>query len=328
MIGYYVHHHGLGHRTRAVQIARQLPGTVVGFGSLPAPADWPGSWCELPSDLCESPVDPTANGVLHWAPLDHRGHRRRLAVLADRLATDVETMVVDTSAEVALLARLFGVRTVVLAMRGDRTDRPHRAAYDAATRIVAPWAPLPNGEPGWPASWTAKTDFVGALSRFDGSPTPPERPQIGPRRVLLVWGAGGRDVSDADIRAAQAATPAWEWTVRSPEAPSPDLWEDFAMHDVVVTHGGANVVAEVAAAARPAIVIGQDRPFGEQHATVHALRELACCCALDHWPTPGSWASLLERAQKVGRSGWSRWSPGDAASRAAAAIERTRESSA
>lgn len=323
MIGYYIHHHGLGHRTRAVQIARRLRHPVVGFSSLPAPPAWPGEWCRLPSDLSDAPREPTANGVLHWAPLDHPDHRRRMGRIAQRLARDIETMVVDTSAEVTLLARLFGVRTVVLAMRGDRSDRPHAAAYDAATRMIAPWTALPGGEPGWPAHWRAKTQFVGAISRFDGERRPDPPPAA--HRVLLVWGAGGRDVSEEHIASAQAATPRWTWTVRTPEDPSPDLWKDFAMSDVVITHGGANAVAEVGAAGRPAIVIGQTRPFDEQRATVHALRELECCVALDSWPQPSSWPALLERARRSGGAGWSRWSSGDAAGDAAAVIERCEE---
>lgn len=329
MIGYYVHHHGLGHRMRAVEVARRLRTRVVGFGSLPAPVGWPGEWCELPSDLSDSPVDPTANGIAHWVPLDHSGHRQRMGLMAQRLTSDIDTMVVDTSAEVTLLARLFGVRTVVLAMRGDRTDRPHLAAYDAATRIVAPWARLPDGEPGWSEHWMSKTEFVGAISRFDGEPRPELRPQppSSTRRVLLVWGAGGRDVSEADVQSAQAATPGWTWTVCTPDSPSPDLWAEYAASDVVVTHAGANAVAEVGAARRPAIVVGQQRPFDEQAATVRALRELDCCVALESWPEAPAWPELLRRTVRMGGTGWSRWSPGDSAARAAAAIEQVAEES-
>lgn len=325
MIGYYVHHHGLGHRTRALEIARRLRTGVVGFSSLPEPGGWPGEWCELPGDLSDAPRDPTANGVVHWAPLDHPGHRQRMGIIARHLRSDVDTMVVDTSAEVTLLARLFGVRTVVLAMRGNRTDRPHLAAYDAATRIVAPWARLPGGETGWSDHWLSKTEFVGAISRFDGEPRPEPKPSA--NRVLLMWGAGGRDVSEDDIRSAQTATPGWTWTVRTPESPSPDLWAELAASDVVVTHAGANAVAEVGAAGRPAIVVGQQRPFDEQAATVRALRELGCCTALDGWPAATAWPELLHSAQSMGGTGWLRWSAGESADRAAAAIERVAEES-
>lgn len=168
MIGYYIHHHGLGHRNRATQIARELDVPVTGFSSLERPADWPGEWVQLPPDLAEQPVDPTANGVLHWAPLGHPGYRERMGIMAEHLRRGLDLMVTDTSAEVTLLARLMGVPTVVMTMRGDRTDRTHCAAYDAATALIAPWS-RETAEDYWPEEWTRKTTFTGAISRFDAA---------------------------------------------------------------------------------------------------------------------------------------------------------------
>lgn len=315
MIGWYVHHHGRGHATRGVQIARHLRHPVVGFGSLPRPDGWEGEWVELPPDTAEAPVDPTAGGVFHWAPLDHDGHRLRLAAIAERLPR-LSAMVVDVSAEVTLLARLMGVRTAVLAMRGDRRDRPHQAAYDAASLLVAPW-PEDAPEPTWPERWHRKARHVGAISRFDDRPA--LQAPTG-RRVLVLWGAGGTEVTAEDLRAARAAAPGWEWRLRAPgTSPSPDVWADLEWADVVVTHGGQNAVAEVAAAGRPAVVVAQERPFGEQHATVSALRRLGCCVALDAWPSAGAWPELLARAATS--AAWERWTTRDGATRAAAAIE-------
>ena len=41
----------------------------------------------------------------------------------------------------------------------------------------------------------------------------PCAPAPGARRVALVWGAGGTDVSQDQIDAAQEATGEWSWTV-------------------------------------------------------------------------------------------------------------------
>ncbi|WP_312396998.1 glycosyltransferase [Kocuria sp.] len=327
MIGYYIHHQGLGHRTRALGIARELGVPVTGFSSLGAPEGWPGEWCTLPMDVPGSPVDPTANGVLHWAPLDHAGYRERMRLLAERLGSDISVMVTDTSAEVTLLARLLGVRTVVMAMRGNRTDRTHRDAYDAASLIVAPWT-AETAEEYWPREWTDKTVFTGATSRFDqlaAAYAGPAADVTGPssrRKVLVVWGGGGTEVTEQDIDRARLVSPDWEWTVRTPAHPSPDLWADLQDADVVVTHGGNNAVAELSAAARPAVVIAQPRPFDEQHATVRALRNADVCTALDGWPEAAQWPTLLGNALARGSSGWSRWRHGDGARRAAQAIER------
>lgn len=330
MIGYYVHHQGLGHRTRALGIARELGEPVTGFSSLKPPAGWPGEWCTLPLDVPTAPIDPTANGVLHWAPFDHDGYRERMRLLAERLGTDVSVMVTDTSAEVTLLARLLGVRTVVMAMRGDRTDRTHAAAYDAASMIVAPWTAA-TAEDYWPREWTEKTVFAGAISRFDhlkaasGAGYDDVARPGSPRKVLVVWGGGGTDVTDGDIERARLTCPDWHWTVRSPQNPSPDLWTELQDADVVVTHGGNNAVAELSAAARPAVVIAQPRPFEEQHATVRALRNAGVCTALDQWPEPAAWPGLLREALERGGAGWSRWRHGDGARRAAQVIERLHE---
>lgn len=327
MIGYYIHHQGLGHRTRALGIARELDVPVVGFSSLEAPAGWPGEWCNLPLDVPRHPVDPTANGVLHWAPMDHCGYRERMRLMAEYLGSQLSVMVTDTSAEVTLFARLFGVRTVVMAMRGDRTDRTHRDAYDSASMIVAPWT-AESAEEYWPREWRDKTVFAGAISRFDHLAAPPaviaaDAARSGSsRKVLVVWGGGGTEVSEQDIHRAQLATPEWEWTVRSPGNPSPDLWAELQDADVVVTHAGNNAVAELSAAARPAVVIAQARPFDEQHATARALRKAGVCTALEHWPEPSDWPAVMDTALSQGGSGWARWRYGDGARRAAQAIER------
>ena len=73
MIGYYVHHHGTGHLHRALTVAPHLPGPVTGLSSLSRPEGWCGPWIQLPRDdraPSYAGADTTANGVLHWAPLE------------------------------------------------------------------------------------------------------------------------------------------------------------------------------------------------------------------------------------------------------------------
>ncbi len=309
MIGYYVHHHGFGHRMRATAIAlelHRLGHNVVGFGSMSSPEGWPGEWVELPMDTGPSPADPTANATLHWAPTNIAGHRERLAVMAV-FASKLHSMVVDTSADIAIFARVLGIPTAIVAMRGTRRDRPHESAYDAAGLLIAPW-PATSPEPSWPERWLTKTCHAGAISRFDHiRPTTTPRP----RTVLLLWGAGGSPVPPTPH------VPGWTWTVRAVGTkPTTDMWDDICSAEVVVTHGGQNAVAEVAAAGRPAIVNAQDRPFDEQYSTVAALREAGVCIALDEWPAPEQWPDLLDRAS----GDWDRWTTHSGAMTAAQAI--------
>ena len=113
-------------------------------------------------------ADPTAHGVLHWAPRHDPGLAARSAAVAEWIRRARPSLVVvDVSVEIAVLSRLCGVPVVVLAMPGVRTDRTHGLAYDLADALLAPWPEAAHTD-GWPAAWRAKLWAVGGLSRFDG----------------------------------------------------------------------------------------------------------------------------------------------------------------
>ena len=339
MIAYYVHHQGSGHAHRAAAIAARTRAPMLGLSTRPAPEGWTGRWVRLPDDSAGvgsgdqndgDGHDVSAGGTLHWVPRGHGGLLDRMSLVAGTLARErVRLLVADVSVEVALLARLHGVPVVVVAQPGDRTDRPHRLAYDLAERLLAPWPAGP--EPGWPSHWQAKTVHLGAVSRFDG------RTPAGPgqtKRVLVLWGSGGVDVGPAEISAAAAATPDWTWNVVGPPVRTPagpanlcwlgwleDVWPALCAADVVVTHAGQNALAEVAAARRPAVVLPQNRPHGEQRATGEALRRAGIAVVCGRWPAAHRWPPLLAGAGARGGDGWSRWSSGDGAARAAAVLD-------
>lgn len=236
-LGYYVHHHGAGHVTRAAQIAAHLRVPVTGLSSLPAPTGWPGEWIELPRD--DTPptieradtsggwVEADAGGALHWAPLEHEGYRERMGMIADWIRRQrPDLLVVDVSVEVTLLARLLGVPVVVAAMRGDRRDPPHRAAYDAARVLLAPWpvAATPRGAgraghvSGVGDPWAAKTVHVGGLSRFDGISGFDGISRVDRRAQDHVDGPGPDPVSDPGIERSPAR-PADALEPGTPSAP-------------------------------------------------------------------------------------------------------------
>ncbi|WP_299531362.1 glycosyltransferase [uncultured Streptomyces sp.] len=329
MIGYYVHHRGRGHLHRALCVARHTDTPVTGLSSLPRPERWPGAWVRLPLDTGDGgapEADATANGRLHWVPTRHRGLRDRMGAIADWTARTAPSLFVsDVSVEVALLARLLGVPVVVAAMRGDRSDAAHRLGYDIADALLAPWpADLP--EPGWPSRWSAKTVHTGAFSRYDGrhdGDRAGSRAGDGRRRVLVVQGAGGSDLSDAQLTSAAAASPGWRWDVLGgPGRPwDPDPWPRFLAADVVVTHAGQNAVAECAAARRPAVVIPQDRPHDEQRATARALHTAGLAVVRPCWPPADEWPQVLDLAVRTGQR-WDRWAPGDGARHAALLLDR------
>ena len=325
MIGYYAHHRGAGHLTRMRSIAAALEEDLWGLSSAAPPQGWDGGWTTLARDDDPDPGsladrDPTAHGVLHWAPTHHEGLARRSAQLAAWAADEhPRALVVDVSVEVSLLARLCGVPTVVVAMPGLRDDPPHRLAYDSADALLAPW-PRGAHDLHWPDHWFAKAWFVGAISRFDDRRVPdPVATRASDPTVLVLWGAGGRSTTAEQLHEAEAATPGWTWVERSPGTTGSDeLWDELQAADVVVTHAGQNAVAEVAAARRPAVVVAQPRPHDEQVATARRVDDWRIAVGCQAWPPAHEWPELLDRALARGGQGWSRWSTGDGAARVAA----------
>ena len=273
MIGYYVHHQGSGHLHRALAVAAELPVPVTGLSSLPRPAQWAGDWLQLPADdLGAAPEEATAGGHLHWVPLDDEGVRDRAAALSAWIATSRPALLVaDVSVEVALLARLHGVRVVSLVMPGSRGDRAHQLGYGVSSALWAAWPPAARdlARDLAPAD-RARLTCVGGVSRFPVRPAGPRRP--GPPRVtaLLATAADSRGRRRGRRRRAQA--PDWEWTVlgRALGTWTSDPYAAICDADVVVTHAGQGAIADVAASRRPAVVIA-DRPYGEQRATAEVL---------------------------------------------------------
>jgi hypothetical protein len=228
-------------------------------------------------------------------------------------------LVSDVSVEITLLVRALGVPVAAVVMAGDRRDRPHQTGYDAATSLFAAWPAAVQPVMGWRPEWNAKTVHVGAFSRFDAQSVsaPP-----GGRRVTLLWGRGGTTITDDDIAAAAAATPAWSWSVCHETDPQRVLAQ-IQGADVVVCHAGQNVLAEVAAARRRAVIVPEARPHDEQHHLVAALRSLGLATGLTTWPRPDEWESLLESAMPSPAESWTRWNDGHGAARFAQALDRT-----
>jgi hypothetical protein len=339
VVGYYVHHHGSGHAQRFAAVAQRLPG-CVGLGSGPRPQDIPSErWIELPLDLDpdgSDPQDPTAGGGLHWAPLHVRGLTERTTAIARWVeAAQPRAIVVDVSVEVALLARLLSVPTVVIAQHGDRNDPPHALAYRTAAAVGALWhegaAKAPTGADG-------RVHHLGPISRFDGrvvqrsdralrdSGSGAARRDEGARdprrRALLLLGRGGLDLTERDVADALAATAgAWTWEIvggfpelGGREADGDALWTALLHADLVIAPASNNCVAEVAAARRPLIAIPQRRPFDEQHAHARALQRLGLATVADRWPSAASWPALLDRAHGAGER-WASYHDGLGAGR-------------
>ncbi|WP_182526488.1 glycosyltransferase [Nocardioides dongkuii] len=329
MIGYYVHHHGSGHLHRSTALAHALVAAgeeVTGLSSLPRPADWPGSWVDLPrDDEGGPPVAETAGGRLHWAPLGDEGLRARTAAVSSWIgAAAPRCVVVDVSVEVCLLVRLHGVPVVSVVLPGSRGDAAHLLGLEAADALVSMWPPEAHGMlRDVPDGVRARLRPLGALSRFPVAEPGSRRP--GPRRVLVLSGTGGGDLDLARLRRAQAETPDWEWTVLSR---THGTWVDdpaplLADADVVVTHAGQNALAEVASARTPAVVVPQDRPHEEQRTTASVLGAGGWPVLVEQTFPADGWAARLDAAARLDGGAWSRWCDGEAAGRFVAVVQET-----
>jgi len=324
VIGYYIHHHGSGHRMRASSICAALDTPVTALSSAPiAPgAPFADSVSLARDDRGSSPENPTADDALHWAPVHDVGLRTRMSRIASWVdETHPSLLVVDVSVEVAAFVRLLGVPVVVIAMPGERTDPAHHLGYRLADHIVAAW-PHAMYDPEWLREFAHKTTFVGGISRFDGR-APAGGPDSARPRILVLSGAGGTAATLADVRRCAHRHRGYRWQALGvPGAPwGNDPWPELCGADVVVSDAGQNSVAEIAAARRPAIVIAQPRPFGEQEATADALARGGLAVTVPQWPELNRWPALLDRALALGGERWVRWQTAGAATRAAAVID-------
>jgi hypothetical protein len=240
--------------------------------------------------------------------------------------TDVrpEAAVVDVSVEIATFIRLMGVPVIVVALPGERVDAPHLLVHRLADHIVAAW-PEHLCAPSWLQQYAAKTSYVGGISRYEGREivcAATSTQTESPLRVLVL--NGRHDAFDhAAIRMAARACPSTIWTVIGGSASSwaGDPWPAICAANVVITHAGQSAVADVAAAGRPAVVIPQPRPFGEQHTTADALRRHRLAVVTPDWPDARSWPTLLAKASTRDPTQWRHWQVDGAAARAASAIE-------
>ncbi|MGZ8178694.1 glycosyltransferase [Williamsia sp. SKLECPSW1] len=322
MIGWYVHHHGMGHAHRADSVARALDEPVTVLSSRERPVGHAAAvWLRLPMDVApgSESADPTAGGVAHWAPLRTPGLTARMAAIAAWIErTDPSVVVVDVSVEVALFVRLMGVPVVVMAMPGDRGDRAHTAAYDVADAIVAPWSRSVY-DPPWLATRAAKTRWVGSISRFEGRTRHARRPRP---TVTVLGGAGGGAVTLDDVARWQSADPRFDFRAVGARgaAWTDDVWPVLTDATAVITHAGQNAVADVAVAGRPAVIVPQDRPFAEQSRTATALARHGVAAVRPAWPEPAAVAAALDEALDIGSSGWADLQTDGAAGRAADAV--------
>lgn len=323
--GYFVHHQGRGHAERCAAIAQALPPTrpltlFCARDDIFPPLPDRVAIVRLPS-LFEPSGDEAGTmdwvatpDTLHCAPLGWPGIRRAMATLSGWFDTaDPALMICDVSAEVAQLARICSVPHVKVLQHGDRGDPGHRAAYDGAAGLLAPFhADL--AQPDWDATMRAKTCFAGGLgvdTRVSDRDAARARLGIGAdeEMILVVAGGGGGGFAAAPLGVGARATPQARWITIGPvqrdwHATEPanlthrgwveDAADHIAAADLVIASTGNTTCQQILAAARPWLAIPEWRYFDEQHRKAEALAAAGVASVRPHLPSSADgWRAAL-----------------------------------
>lgn len=330
--GYFVHHQGRGHAQRCAALVEALPThrevTIFCarpdiFGTLPGNAEI----VQIPS-LFEADAPPAGDvahaatpATLHCAPLGWPGIRGACATILDWCArADPELVVVDVSAEIAQLLRIASVPVVKVLQHGRRDDPGHRAAYEGASGLLAPYhADLEQPER---APWmTARTCFAPGLGVTFPAHTDRARARDAlalPRErelVVAVSGGGGQGLPLAPLCVGARARPGSLWAVMGkvdgiwhatvPANLSRLGWVDdvetwLAAADVVVAPTGNSLSHQIMAAGRPWLAVPEWRYFDEQLTKARRLSAAGAAALCEHWPASADdWQAKIEMARAI-----------------------------
>ncbi len=325
-IGYFVHHQGRGHAERCAAICNALPPTQPIhvfcarddiFPALPAHAKVgliPSLFEPSGSEALAMANLPTPD-TLHCAPLGWPGIRTAMATITAWFASaDPALMICDVSAEIAQLSRICSVPHVKILQHGNRGDPGHRAAYDGAVGLLAPFAEA-LAQPDWSASMRAKTCFAGglgiatqALDRAEAR----RRLAIGADEslVLVMSGGGGSGFAQAPIgvgartrsgsRWITIGAIARDWHATEPGNLEHRGWVDnpadyIAAADIVIASTGNTTSHQILAAGRPWLAVPEWRYFDEQHRKTDALADAGVATMRPHLPSSAAcWHRAIE----------------------------------
>lgn len=323
--GYFVHHQGRGHAERCAAIANALPhdrplmlfcARDDIFPALPSHVEI----TRIPSLFEPSGEEagamdwvPTPD-TLHCAPLGWPGIRKAMATITDWFATaDPALMICDVSAEIAQLARICSVPHIKILQHGDRSDHGHRAAYDGAAGLLAPFhADL--AQPEWNGGMRARTCFAGGLgvdTRIAEREVARQRIGVGidEEMILVVSGGGGEGFAQAPLCVGARSRPGARWITIGPvqrdwHATEPanidhrgwvnDAADHIAAADIVIASTGNTTCQQILAAGRPWLAVPEWRYFDEQHRKAEALAHARVATVRSHLPSSAAaWHQAL-----------------------------------
>jgi len=189
-------------------------------------------------------------------------------------------LIVDVSVEVALMARLCGIPTIIMRQHGNREDLPHRLAYQSAELLIAPYHK--SMYRGKADGALAKTVFTGGFSKFTATENPAEEIS---NHIAIMLGSGGSSLNSRGITEIINTCPDHFFHILGKtDGDAPDLvnatWHGHLELPqsiiegcrIVIGNTGHNTVMEVASLKKRFIGIPEHRPFGEQLDKAEAIR--------------------------------------------------------
>ena len=261
--------------------------------------------------------------TLHCAPVGWPGIRAAMArIVAWMGASDPALLISDRVGGRSRSSRGSAASPHVSVLQhGDRDDPGHRAAYDGALGLLAPFhAAL--AQPEWSAAMRAKTCFAAGLG-IDAQAIDRDaaRRRIGvgqdERIVLVVSGGGGRGfLAGADrgrrpqLSGARAGLRSG-WSSVTGTRPSPAISSievgstppprTSPAADLVIASTGNTTCQQILASGRPWLAVPEWRYFDEQQRKAEALATAGAATVRPHLPSsPQRWRDAvretLERA--------------------------------
>jgi len=321
-IAFYIHHHGSGHFMRSLAIATALKhDKIVFMGSdlnryrdnMPENIQV----LHLPMDTPLSTDSKFTKGsqidCFHYAPLQVIGVTERAAMMTKLfLENNPLLLIVDVSVEVALLARLCGVPTVIIRQHGKRNDLPHKLAYQCAELLIAPFGK--ELETSEDVEVLSKTFYSGGFSRYSKN-------QIQIRafndQIAILIGKGGSSINMKTITHIAQQCPdlyfhiLGEVTIEQKEHPlnitfhglTDNVNEIMSRCALVIGNLGHNSVMEIATLNKLYIGIPETRPFDEQIDKAQAISGIdgfEVVLADDILKT--NWKTLIDNLLKISPS--------------------------
>ena len=344
LIGYYAHHHGSGHCRQADKLAALLPpklrSQMTVFTSLPndgyhfsAITDEQivrlSAEDQLPEDVLLGRAgkywQPSS---LHYSPVGNRNVQMRSWQLLDEIRQrQIDLMIIDVSAEVAMLCRVASIPYLYVRLAGERDDIPHLNAFAGALGLLTPYpkALEASATLDWVRQKTLYLDFMpnktdelltftafinklmtlttSSISIHERLSSSDNKQKIADTTIItVIKGYGGHDAIDAKLPELRRALPNALIISLGPINDEARHCVDIAAHvndvtpfiaysDLLLMACGLNGIAQAYDYATPLVVLPDERPHREQEVMAEALIEQGRAL---------SWAQFMAQNSSLG----------------------------